>query len=181
MDVAEIAPGLWRWGGEGERASYYAEGPETVVLLDPLVPADDEERFWRALDRDVERRGHPVLVCVTVGDRRSGAEVIRARYGAALVGPPDSPADGERVAAGVLAHRVDPARGEVAYELEPFRAIVVGDVVVGTSVGMRIRPDGRDFAERMARRPIDRVLTTHGPPVTTGGAALWGAPPGAAS
>ena len=70
MDVEEIAPGLWRWGGEGETASYYAEGPETVVLFDPLVPADEEERFWRALDRDVRRRGHPVLVCVTAGDHR---------------------------------------------------------------------------------------------------------------
>jgi hypothetical protein len=181
MDVAEIAPGLWRWGGEPETASYYAEGPETVVLLDPLVPADEEERFWRALDRDVQRRGHPVLVCVTAGAHRSGAEVIRGRYGAALVGPPDSPTDGDQVAAGVLAHRVDPAGGEVGYELEPFRALVVGDVVVGTAGGLRIRPDGRDFARRMARRPIDRVLPTHGPPVRAGGAALWGAPPGVAS
>ena len=165
MRVAEIAPGLWRWDGEGERASYYAEGPETVVLVDPLVPADDEERFWRALDRDVERRGHPVLVCVTVGDRRSGAEVIRARYGAALVGPPDPPADGQHVAAGVVAHRVDPAGGEVAYELEPFRALVLDGAVVATS----------EFTERMARRPIERVLTT------AAAAPLRGAPPGAAS
>ncbi len=162
MDVEEIAPGLWRWGGEGETASYYAEGPETVVLFDPLVPADEEERFWRALDRDVRRRAHPVLVCVTAGDHRGGAEVIRARYGAALVGPPDSPADGEHVAAGILAHRVDPAGVEVAYELEPFGALVVGEAVVGTGGDLRIRR--RDFAERMAGRPIDRVLTTGGPP-----------------
>src|SRR5689334_22810800 len=150
MDVAEIVPGLWRWDGEGERSSYYAEGPETVVLVDPLVPANEEERLWRALDRDVERRGHPVLVCVTVACRRSRAEVIRARYGAALVGPPDPPADGQQVAPGVVAHRVDPAGGEVAYELEPFRALVVGVAVVARA----------EFTERMARRPIDRVLTT---------------------
>jgi hypothetical protein len=165
MDVAEIAPGLWRWGVEGERASYYAEGPETVVLLDPLVPADEQERFWRALDRDVRRQGHPVLVCVTAGAYRSVAEVIRERYGAAVVGPPDSPADGEYVAAGVLTHRVDPAGAEVAYELEPFRALVLGDAVAAMA----------EFTERMARRPIDRVLTT------AAGGPQSGAPPGAAS
>jgi hypothetical protein len=39
-----------------EVGSVYAELPETIVLIDPQVPPDEAERFWGALDRDVERR-----------------------------------------------------------------------------------------------------------------------------
>ena len=81
MVVQEVAAGLWRWTGEHpewtpeqggpegwERdvGCVYYEAPEAVVLFDPLVPPEDEERFWRALDRDVERVGKPVCVLATV-------------------------------------------------------------------------------------------------------------------
>src|SRR5437667_9971249 len=74
MQVQKLAPGLWRWTAPHpawqpsadwpqEVGCVYFEAREAVVLIDPLVPpADDGERFWRALDRDVERAGRPVLV-----------------------------------------------------------------------------------------------------------------------
>ncbi|HEY9456568.1 MAG TPA: hypothetical protein VIQ56_01570, partial [Gaiella sp.] len=85
MEVTRIADGLWRWStyyGEwrDEVGSVYVEADDAIVLIDPLVPEerDEAERFWRALDRDVERAGAPVHVLVTVfWHVRSAAEVVR--------------------------------------------------------------------------------------------------------
>jgi hypothetical protein len=87
MEVTHIADGLWRWStyyGEWreEVGSVYVEGDDAVVLVDPLVPEerDEAERFWGALDRDVERAGARVHVLVTVfWHVRSAAAVVR-RY-----------------------------------------------------------------------------------------------------
>ena len=84
MDVQPLRPGLWRWtaphpdwlpekdkpGGWAEYVGcVYFEPAENkrdaVVLIDPLAPpagTPDAERFWRALDRDVERAGVPVAI-----------------------------------------------------------------------------------------------------------------------
>lgn len=75
MELDELAPGLWRWDD-----SLYVERPDAVVLIDPAVPAGEEERFFRALDRDVERLGLPVVVLLT--DRVLDADVFVERYGA---------------------------------------------------------------------------------------------------
>ncbi|HEV3402891.1 MAG TPA: hypothetical protein VG073_01310 [Gaiellaceae bacterium] len=75
MELDELAPGLWRWDD-----SLYVERPDAVVLIDPVVPAGEEERFFRALDRDVERLGLPVVVLLT--DRVLDADVFVERYGA---------------------------------------------------------------------------------------------------
>ena len=75
MELDELAPGLWRWDD-----SLYIERPDAVVLIDPVVPAGEEERFFRALDRDVERLGLPVVVLLT--DRVLDADVFVERYGA---------------------------------------------------------------------------------------------------
>src|SRR5262245_56835158 len=91
MDVLEIAPGLWRWStrfGEWghDVGCVYLETDDAVVLIDPLVPeeAGEEERFWRALDRDVKRAGVPVHVLVTVfWHTRSSARMVE-RYDATV-------------------------------------------------------------------------------------------------
>jgi hypothetical protein len=75
VELAELAPGLWCWDD-----SLYVERPEAVVLIDPVVPEGEEERFFRALDRDVERLGRAVVVLLT--DRALDAEVFAERYGA---------------------------------------------------------------------------------------------------
>ena len=92
MRVREVATGLWWWtalhpawtpadggpdGWEQEVGCVYYEAPGAVVLIDPLVPMEDRDRFYRALDRDVERAGLPVRVLVTVDDAQ--ALVGRAR------------------------------------------------------------------------------------------------------
>ena len=72
MHVAEVGPGLWRWtvfilldaggGWDEEVGCVYFAAADAVVLVDPLVPPEDEERFWHALDRDVERLDRKVVV-----------------------------------------------------------------------------------------------------------------------
>ncbi len=87
MRVDRLADGLWRWtaaepasGREGN--AVYHETPDGIVLIDPLIPVDaaDAERFWRALDRDVERIGRPPVVAATVPGRAVGARAVRDRY-----------------------------------------------------------------------------------------------------
>ena len=82
MDVQELKPGLWRWTArhpdweEREVSSAYVETGDAVCLVDPLVPRDEEERFFAALDRDVERLGLPVAIVLTnPWHRRSSAEL----------------------------------------------------------------------------------------------------------
>ena len=62
MDVQRLADGLWRWTTfypewNAVVGCVYYEAPDAVVLIDPLVPEDEADRFWKALDRDVKRAG----------------------------------------------------------------------------------------------------------------------------
>jgi hypothetical protein len=102
MVVQPLRPGLWRWtaphpdwlpekdkpGGWAEYVGcvYFepAEGKrDAVVLIDPLAPpagTPDAERFWRALDRDVERAGAPVAILLGNHYHERSAEAIFDRY-----------------------------------------------------------------------------------------------------
>ena len=136
--MQEIESGLWRWtaphpewdpdptpttGWIEEVGSVYCELPGAILLVDPVVPADagDAARLWSALDRDVERLGRPVCVVVTVHWHRRGADAVVARYGAHDGVVPD----------GARAIALGDPIGETAYALPQFRALVVGDVVIG--------------------------------------------------
>jgi hypothetical protein len=77
LELDELAPGVWRWDD-----SLYVERPSAIVLIDPVVPAGEKEHFFRALDRDVERLGRPVVVLLT--DASLDAGVFVERYGAAV-------------------------------------------------------------------------------------------------
>lgn len=123
MRIDRLAEGLWRWtaiepvsGREGN--AVYHEHPDGIVLIDPLVPsaAVDAERFWRALDRDVERIGHPPVVAVTVPGRGDGVRAVRQRYaGATAVAAVGDPAlaadrvlgDDEALPGGIVAAAAD--------------------------------------------------------------------------
>lgn len=200
MDVLEIAPGLWRWTGWHEEwraqvGCVYVETEREVCLIDPLVPPEEPERFWAALDRDVERVGGDVHVLLTVFWHARSARELVARYGARLWAPSRARAAVERRAGTVT----DPFRpggplparirafatgrsNEVVYWLPAQRAVVAGDVILGDDEG-RVRlcpeswlPAGIGHAEvRQALRPlleldVERVLVSHGEPVLERGA-----------
>jgi len=215
VEVAELAPRLWRWtarhpdwtpeqggsdGWEPEVASYYCEARSDVLLVDPLVPTEDgdRDRFWRALDRDVERVGRPHVVLTCAWHARSTAEVLE-RYGGARLWTHAGGA--EELPAGVVA--TDPFRpgdalpgdgasiaGVVGGEapdvliwLPSHSALVSGDTLLGGGpAGIRMCPDSwlgdvdpvatrAGLRRRLDRLPVERVLPTHGEPVLDGARA----------
>lgn len=175
MEVERIAEGLWRWSAvhpewkpdqdwEPEVWCVYAEEPGAVVLIDPLVPADDEERFWRALDRDVERSALPVAVLVTSHWHQRSAGAIEARYAARREAPP-----------GVQAIPV--SHEEVVYWIPARATLVAGDTLLGGPDGLRLQPpewlegDYPAFVEAVGgllELPVERVLPSHGEAVLEG-------------
>ncbi len=180
MRVQEIATGLWRWTGlhpawtpgEGgpdgwaqEVGSYYYEAPEAIVLFDPLVPMEDRDRFFAALDRDVARAGRPVRVLVTVEDHRRSAAELAERYDAEIGSPPE----GVEVAAEPF--------GEVVYWIPEHGALVVGDVLLGRDGGLWVPEpwmnerygEGLALLRPLLELPVERILVTHGEPVLEDG------------
>jgi hypothetical protein len=193
MEVRELRPGLWRWTASHPEwnhaenwgpdvGSVFAELPDAVVLIDPLVPEDEEESFWSELDRDIERVGRPVHVLLTVHwHERSVAGVI-GRYGAKFWRPEEK---GD-LPAGVRAEVVKGSDWvEAMFFLEPYGALVAGDLLIGKDGGIELPvtwfPKGeqewaRDELKPMLRQrlgalPVELVLVSHGEPVLEDGAA----------
>jgi hypothetical protein len=193
MQVEELRPGLWRWTAAHpewdhaeqwgpEVGSVYAELPDAVVIVDPLVPVDEEERFWTALDRDIARLSLPVHVLLTVHWHERSVATVLDRYKATLWRPEEK---GE-LPAGVQAEIVKGSDWvEALFYLEPQRALVAGDLLVGNDGGVEIPvrwfPKGEQewaerelkpqLRERLEVLPIELVLVSHGDPVLKGGAA----------
>ena len=193
MEVRELRPGLWRWTAahpEWDHAehwgpdvgSVYAELPDAIVVVDPLVPADEDERFWFALDRDVERLGLPVRVLLTVHWHERSVATVLDRYDAALWRPEET---GD-LPTGVQAEIVKGADWvEAMYFLEPHRALVIGDLLIGKDGGIELPIEWfpkaeREWAEqelkpelrrRLGALPIELVVVSHGDPVLQDGAA----------
>jgi glyoxylase-like metal-dependent hydrolase (beta-lactamase superfamily II) len=182
MQVRELARGLWYWTGrhpgwtpasagpdgwDQEVGCYYYEGPDAVCLIDPLIPMEDRDRFFDALDRDVERAGLPVRILITVDafHRRSAAELTE-RYGGTIGELPT----GVEVAVAAWEEQV--------YWLSEHRALVFGDVVLGRAHGLEVPRtwigDER-YEEVLAQLrplldfPVERALVTHGEPVLEDG------------
>jgi glyoxylase-like metal-dependent hydrolase (beta-lactamase superfamily II) len=194
MDVRELRPGLWRWTAahpEWEHAehwgpevgSVYAELPDALVMVDPLVPEDEEDRFWEALDRDVERVGKSVHVLLTVHWHERSVAAVLDRYKATLWRPEER---GE-LPAGVHAEVVKGSDWvEALFFLEPHRALIAGDLLIGKAGGGIELPVGwfpkgeQDWAQqelkpelrkRLAELPVELVVVSHGEPVLEDGAA----------
>ena len=195
VHLTEIGSGFWRWTAphpdwtpESEWgrdvSSVYYEAPRDVCLIDPLVPAGEEERFWRALDRDVERVGKPVAILLTVPWHRRSAQVIGERYGAESEGWELSLRSREPplgVEAIEVAHT-----DERIFWLPQHRALVAGDVLLGVGGGdlsvcpvswvTREESYPEDFVaslRRLLQLPVETVLVSHGEAVLSrGGAAL---------
>jgi len=172
----------------------YYEAADAIVLIDPLVPADEAARLWDALDRDLERAGKPLHVLVTVfWHVRSTPEIVERR--AARVWAPtrgraaierragtvtDSFRPGDALPARIEAFPTGRAT-EVVFWLPEQRALVPGDVILGAEGGgLRLCPEswlpsgvGHDRVSEALRPlldlPIERVLVSHGEPVLARG------------
>ena len=185
VEVEKIRDGLWRWTAPHpdwkpdsdwpeDVGSVYYKGPDAVVLIDPLVPSDDADRFWEALDRDVERAQLPVVVLRTVHWHQRSIDEVVARYADARFAPESAP-----LPARVEAPRV--AKDEVIFWIPEHRALVPGDVLLGTDDGgVQLCPDSwlpegttgqdlRDSLRPLLELPIELVLLSHGRPVLTNG------------
>ena len=189
-------PGLWRWTGYHEEwrrdvGCVYCEVPDAVLLIDPLVPPEDEERFWEALDRDVERADRPVHVLITVYWHTRSAKQMVERYGARVWAHAKAEKTvGRRAGEVTLFEPGDPLPGgaeavlgrwsEVVYWLPHQRTVVTGDVVLGAKGGgLRFCPESwtpkagghaawRENLRPLLDLPVERVLVSHGQPVLEG-------------
>jgi hypothetical protein len=193
MEVRELRPGLWRWTASHPEwnhaenwgpdvGSVFAELPDALVLIDPLVPDDEEESFWSELDRDIERVGRPVHVLLTVHWHERSVAAVLGRYGAKFWRPEET---GD-LPAGVRAEVIKGSDWvEAMFFLEPHRALVIGDLLIGKDGGIELPvswfPKGeQDWAreelkpmlrERLGALPVELVLVSHGEPVLENGAA----------
>ncbi|HEV8459648.1 MAG TPA: hypothetical protein VGQ38_02985 [Gaiellaceae bacterium] len=182
MEAVRIADGLWRWTAEHpnwqnwpdhereprEVGCVYYEAGDATVLIDPLVPAGEEESFLRHLDADVERRAHPVVILLTAEWHRRSADELAARYEARI---------GGALPAGVEELAIDGAdERQVAYFIRPHAALVVceifsvdndGDLRVAPSPALA-RPEELEASlHRIMELPVERLLVSHGEPVLT--------------
>jgi hypothetical protein len=187
MQVRELAPGLWYWTGrhpawtpadgrpdgwDQEVGCYFYEGPESICLFDPLVPMEDRDRFFEALDRDVARADAPVRILLTVDAHNRSAGELAERYG---VDAPPLPPERPEVPAGV--EIAAEAAEEFVFWLPQHRALVAGDLILGRAHGLEVpRSWLEDRYEETVERlrpllalPVDRVLVTHGEPVLEDG------------
>jgi glyoxylase-like metal-dependent hydrolase (beta-lactamase superfamily II) len=212
MLVEEFGPGLWRWttphpdwtpeqggpeGWERDVSSVYWQAAGEVLLIDPVVPADDaeRERFWSALDRDIARAGTPQVLLTCAWHARSSAEILTRYAGARLWVPADGLGDlpsgleatdpfrrGDALPGGAVAF--DAALpGEVLVWLPSHAALVAGDTLLGDDAGgVRLCPEswlgGEDANEvrvalwsRLAGLTVEQVLVAHGQAVSNGGRA----------
>lgn len=198
MEVTRIDEGLWRWTayhGEWKEdvGCTYCETSDGVVLVDPLVPPDEPDRFWRALDRDVARIGGEVHVLVTVFWHTRSAAAMVERYGARVWAPSrgkqaiarragvvtDVYRPGDPLPGGVEAFPSGRA-AEVVFWLPEHRSLVPGDALLGADDGgVRLCPAAwlpagttRAGLARALRPlldlPVERILVSHGTPVLAG-------------
>lgn len=181
MRVREIAAGLWYWTGlhpawtpadggpdgwEQEVGCVYYEAPGAVILFDPLVPMEDRDRFYEALDRDVKRAGRPVRVLLTDEAHRRSSRELTERYDGTVGERPE----GVEIGAEAL--------GETVYWLPDHAALVCGDVILGHEGGLRLPrawigeehwEEALESLRPLLELPVERVLVTHGEPVLAAG------------
>jgi len=203
MEIQQIAPQLWWWtaphpdwgppdfesgqGWERDVSCYALVEGDDLVLFDPLVPAGDEERFWAALDGDVEHHGPPTILISVFWHARSSAEILDRYEGAELfshepagsevakrVPVTQSFADGDVLAGGVEAialHHMD----EAAFWLPSHRAVLFGDSVLGYDDRVELSPaswlregESVEEVESSVSRALEHdpqlLLLTHGGP-----------------
>jgi len=192
MELHELRPGLQRWTTfhpewKEDVGSVAYESDEELVLIDPLLPADD------ALDDLVARVGKPLAVLVTVFWHTRSADVLAQRHRARVLAPAAGKAAARRRAPTVEPFRAGEAlpgaveaiatarANEVVYWIPAHRTVVPGDVLLGAKGGgLRLCPAGWLPASRtlddlsaslrpLLELPVARVLVSHGEPVLRNG------------
>jgi len=186
--LQELTPGLWRWTAihpeaeenpqPGSPADWPAEVgsvayaiDDSLVLIDPLVPAE----VWPQLDELAH--GRKVIVLTTLGFHRRSRDEVAERYDAST----------SRARRNVPSNVIPiPLRraGETMFWLPDVRTLVPGDRLLGDEHGgVRVCPDSwlrylrprlmgaelRVILQPLLDLPIERVLTSHGPPVLSHG------------
>jgi glyoxylase-like metal-dependent hydrolase (beta-lactamase superfamily II) len=210
MDVEQIKPRLWRWtathpdwtseeggpnGWDAEVSCFALVEDDALVLIDPLVPADDENRFWRALDDDVARHGPPQVLLTVFWHTRSAQAILDRYEGARAYAPAAAAAEArERLATVELVDLGDTLpggvdalgtvhRAEVVFWIPAHGALAAGDILLGTpDGGVRVCPDSwlregvtgaqlREGLQPLLELPLDILLLGHGQPVRENAAA----------
>ena len=198
MQLEQLRPHLWRWTAPHPDWSPQADWHQEVacaaivrdqefVLVDPLAPpGDDAERFWRAVDRDVEHHGAPHVVLTNPWHIRSTAEVVE-RYAGTRVWAyepgnvelvTDRFRDGDALPGGLVPFGARWEPEAVLWSAE-HRALISGDVILG---GPRLLPaswlsggvtlaDVRAALAPLLELPVELILPAHGEPVTEDAAA----------
>ena len=192
-ELREIRGGLWRWTARhpdwapGAERESPADWPQEVgcvlcdtadatVLIDPLLPGDEDPLLGR-LDDHVERRALPVAILTTIKFHRRSRDELAKRYSAR------TSRDRRTLPAGVEPAPIRGA-GETMFWLAEHRALVPGDRILGAPGGglrlcpeswLRYLPSEITLDELAARLrglldlPIESVIVSHGEPVLTGG------------
>jgi hypothetical protein len=180
VEAVRVAEGLWRWTAdhpnwenwpEHERwprevGCVYYEAANATVLIDPLVPAGQEDDFFCHLDADVERRGLPVVILLTADWHRRNSAELAKRYDARI---------GGSLPAGVEEIPIEGADEQhVAYFLRPHAALIVaetfqvdvrGELFLCPSSALK-RPDEFEASlDRLMELPVKRLLVSHGEPI----------------
>ena len=170
MEVQELKPGLWRWTSRHPEwewravSSAYVETAEAVVLVDPLVPrGEEEERFFAALDRDVERVGSPVAIVLTNPWHRRSSDELAHRYGGSVH------VAGESLPAGLEAYPGGMQPHDFVVFAPSHRVLFTGDTIVdGEPCPEEWLAVGRDHQFACLRRLLaleaDLVVASHGEP-----------------
>jgi hypothetical protein len=185
MELREIAPGLRRWtaahpawDGSDDWPEHvgcvYYEGPDAIVFIDPLIPAEEREAFWAFVDQAVSRFDLPVAVLLTAPWHRRSSALVAARYATSVwsAGPQDTLPEGIDVfvPSGV-------SEGQVAFFLREHRALVVAEIFIGVEGGLRVCPspatadlEAFDISlTSLLELPLEMVLVSHGEPVLKNG------------
>lgn len=161
------------------------ELPDTVVLIDPLLPATAARPAFLAW-LDTRVAGRPVSILTTIRWHRRDRAQLAKRYAA------NSPRAWNRVPAGVEQRPLRGA-GETLFWLPDVATLVAGDRLIGgegeeAGRSLRVCPQSwlsyihteraevAGLMRPLLELAIERVLVSHGEPVLSGAhAALAGA------
>jgi glyoxylase-like metal-dependent hydrolase (beta-lactamase superfamily II) len=150
------------------------ETADEVVLIDPLLPVDD----------DFDPGGKPVRVLLTQPAHYRGTDDFVERYGASIWAPPRAawnkgakPETTDELPPGIEAVELAGEPDQVVFFIPEHRTLVSGDVLSGTGGRLHVFVDEADAQQllpaldTLADLPIERLIIPHGDLVDADGAA----------